>query len=202
MRGFYFITDAELSRAGNFSDVQNAVAAGVEVIQYRCKAGTTRELCREADALKRLCPKCTFLINDRVDVALAVDAHGVHLGQEDMPLPIARRLLGRYKVYGITVHNLEEARRAEEEGADYLGVSPIFATATKADAGIPSGIRLIKEIKAVVKIPLIAIGGITLDNAPDVVKAGADGLCAISATVCRQDVCREIEKFQRLFAMV
>lgn len=202
MRGFYFITDADLSRAGNFSDVQNAVAAGVEVIQYRCKTGTTRDLCQEAEILKRLCPKSTFLINDRVDVALAVDAHGVHLGQKDMPLPIARRLLGRYKIIGVTVHSLKEARRAEGEGADYLGISPIFATVTKADAGIPSGIRLIKEIKAMVKIPLIAIGGITLGNAPNVVRAGADGLCAISATVCREDVCREIEKFQRVFSTV
>ncbi len=199
MRGYYFITDADLSRAGNLSDVRAAVAAAVEVIQYRRKRANTRDLCIEAAALKGHCSGRLFLVNDRVDVALAVDADGVHLGQEDMPLPTARRLLGRKKIIGITVHSLSEARRAAEEGADYLGVSPIFATRTKVDAGPPAGIRLIKEIKTVTKIPLIAIGGITLANAPDVIRAGADGLCAISATVCRKDARAEIDAFQRLF---
>ncbi len=200
MKGYYFITDADMSLAGNYSDVQNAVAAGVEVVQYRCKKASTKDLCLEAGVLKRLCQKTLFLINDRVDVALAVDADGVHLGQEDMPLLQARRLLGRGKIIGLTAHDLVEAREAEKAGADYLGVSPIFATQTKADAGLPVGIRLIQEIKAVVGIPLIAIGGITLANAPDVIRAGADGLCAISATVSRENVRGEIQKFQRLFA--
>jgi thiamine-phosphate pyrophosphorylase len=199
MRGYYFITDADLSRAGNRSDVQEASAAGVAVIQYRCKEGTTKDLCREAEALKKLCGRSLFLINDRVDVAMAVDAHGVHLGQEDMPLSMARSLLGRPKIIGVTVHNLEEARQAVAGGADYLGVSPIFATSTKSDAGVPAGIRLVSEIRAEARIPLIAIGGITLANALEVIRAGADGLCAISATVTRKDVGVEIEKFQRLF---
>jgi thiamine-phosphate pyrophosphorylase len=199
MKGYYFITDSKLSRAGNVSDVQNAAAAGVEVIQYRRKDASTAELFAEAAVLKRNCRRTLFLINDRVDIALAVQADGVHLGQEDLPFQHARKLLGRGKIIGLTVHSLEEARQAEAAGADYLGVSPIFTTQTKADAGPPGGIRLIQEIKRRVKIPVIAIGGINLANAPDVVRAGADGLCAISAVVCRKDVRAEIEKYQRLF---
>ena len=202
MKGYYFITDAKLSRAGNLSDVQNAVAAGVEVVQYRCKEGSTRELFAEAGNLKKLCTGTLFLINDRVDIALAVGADGVHLGQEDLPLPVARKVLGQERIIGMTVHSLEKARQAETEGADYLGLSPIFITQTKMDAGPPAGIQLIEQIKSAVKIPVVAIGGINLANAPDVIRAGADMLCAISAVVSRDDVRAEIEKYQRLFPAI
>ena len=201
MRGYYFITDTALSRAGNENDVRCAVAAGVQVIQYRSKEATTRELCVEAAALRGLCGGATFLVNDRVDVALAVGADGVHLGQDDMPLHTARRLLGRDRIIGVTVHTLGEAIVAAEAGADYLGLSPIFQTRTKADAGFPSGLGLIAEIRRATQLPLVAIGGITLANAADVIRAGADGLCAISAIVTAQDVRGEIEKFQRLFTI-
>ena len=199
MKGYYFITDSKLSRAGNVSDVQNAVAAEVEVVQYRRPDASTAELFAEAAVLRKLCHRTLFLVNDRVDIALAVQADGVHLGQKDLPLPAARKLLGQGKTIGWTAYSLAEARQAEAAGADYLGVSPIFTTQTKADAGPPAGIQLIQQIKSAVKIPLIAIGGINLANAPEVVRAGADGLCAISAVVSREDVRAEIEKFQRLF---
>ena len=199
MKGYCFITDAASSRAGNISDVQNAVAAGVTVVQYRRKDAATAELFAEAMALRELCRRTLFLVNDRVDIALAVGADGVHLGQDDLPLPAARQLLGPGKTIGLTVHSLAEARQAEAAGADYLGVSPIYTTKTKADAGPPAGIQLIEQIRRAVKIPLIAIGGITLANAPAVIQAGADSLCAISAVVCQADVRAEIGKFQRLF---
>jgi thiamine-phosphate pyrophosphorylase len=199
MKGYYFITDTPLSRAGNVSDVQNAVAAGVEVIQYRRKDAATAGLYAEAAVLRKLCQGTLFLINDRVDIALAVEADGVHLGQEDLPIGIARKLLGQKKVIGLTVHSVAEARQAEAAGADYLGVAPIFATLTKADAGRPAGVQLIRQIKSAVKLPLVAIGGINLANAPEVIQAGADSLCAISAVVTREDVPAEIQKFQRLF---
>jgi thiamine-phosphate pyrophosphorylase len=201
MKGYYFITDSQLSRAGNVSDVQNAVAAGVAAVQYRRKDAPTAELFAEAAVLRKLYRQTLFLVNDRVDIALAVQADGVHLGQEDLPFQHAQKLLGRGKTIGLTVHSLEEARQAEAAGADYLGVSPIFTTQTKVDAGPPGGIRLIQEIKRVVKIPVIAIGGINLTNAPDVIRAGADGLCAISAVVSREDVRAEIEKYLRLFRL-
>ena len=199
MKGFYFITDSKLSKAGNISDVKNAVAAGVEVVQLREKNISTKAFYLEALELRQLCANTMLLINDKVDVALAVDADGVHLGQDDLPYYAARKLLGTTKIIGITVHDVEEAKEAEKMGADYIGVSPVFATSTKTDAGRPSGIILIEEIKKLVSLPVIAIGGITLSNAPDVIKAGADGLSAISAVITQPDVKQEIEKFQRLF---
>ena len=199
MKGYYFITDSKLSRAGNFNDVSMAVACGVSVVQYRNKNAKTREMYEEAVRLREICRDTLFLINDRVDIALAVNADGVHLGQSDMPCEAARKLLGGEKIIGITVHNLAEAVQAEGIGADYLGVSPIFQTATKPDAGKPAGISLIEEIRANVDIPLIAIGGIDHSNAIDVIRAGADGLCAISSVVAKEDVSAEIKKFQDSF---
>jgi thiamine-phosphate pyrophosphorylase len=199
MRGYYFITEARLSRAGNLSDVAGAVAAGVRVVQYREKQGRTRDLVAEARQLRELCRQTLFLVNDRVDVALEVGADGVHLGQEDLPCPEARQILGRGKIIGVTIRNVAEALAAQAGGADYLGVSPIFSTATKADAGAPTGVALLAEVRRRVSLPLVAIGGITLANAPEVIRAGADGVCAISAVVTQPDVRVEIEKFQRLF---
>jgi thiamine-phosphate pyrophosphorylase len=199
MKGYYFITDANLSRAGNMNDVQCAVRAGVKVIQYRNKESSTKRLYEEALQLKGLCRNVLFIINDRVDIALAVNADGIHLGQDDMPYEAARRLLGENRIIGVTVHNLEEAMEASGKGADYLGLSPIYPTTTKIDAGESCGIALIKEIKTCCSIPLVAVGGITLDNAPPVIQAGADSLCAISAVVSSDNVKEEIIKFQELF---
>jgi thiamine-phosphate pyrophosphorylase len=201
VKGYYFITDSKLSLAGNERDVLCAVSCGVEVVQYRNKNAETRQMYEEALRLRRICQDCgsIFLINDRVDIALATDADGVHLGQSDMPCLAARKLLGYEKIIGVTVHNLAEALLAESIGADYLGVSPIFQTATKPDAGKPAGISLIEEIRATVDIPLIAIGGIDHSNAIDVIRAGADGLCAISSVVAKEDVKDEIKKFQDSF---
>jgi thiamine-phosphate pyrophosphorylase len=201
VKGYYFITDSKLSRAGNRSDVLSAVSCGVKIVQYRSKNAETREMYQEALELGRICRDAgsLFLINDRLDIALAVEADGVHVGQSDMPCLRARRLLGEGKIIGVTVHNLAEAILAEEEGADYLGVSPIFQTATKPDAGKPAGIRLIEEIREQVSIPLVAIGGINHSNASDVFRAGADGICAISCVVAEANVRGQIRRFQDLF---
>ena len=201
MRGYYFITDSGLSLAGNLSDVRSAVTAGVNIVQYREKSGDTGALYEEALRLAEICRGTTtkFIVNDRIDIALAVDADGVHLGQSDMPYDIARRILGPDKIIGITVHSVDEAVKAEREGADYLGVSPIFSTSTKKDAGIPAGLTLISEIRKKSSLPLIAIGGIDLSNAPDVIAAGADMVCAISAVITKPDVAAEIRRFQSLF---
>jgi len=202
MQGYYFITDSKLSRAGNISDVLQAVACGVKVVQYRNKNAETLQMYQEAASLREICRDSgsLFLVNDRIDIALATQADGVHLGQSDMPCLTARKLLGQEKIIGVTVHNLSEALAAESIGADYLGVSPIFQTATKPDAGKPAGISLIEEIRSRVDIPLIAIGGINHGNAGEVVRAGADGLCAISCVVAKENVREEILKFQEIFA--
>ena len=199
MKGYYFITDSGLSRAGNIDDVMQAAACKVEVVHYRNKNAETREIYEETVRLRKICRDLTFLINDRVDIALAVDSDGVHLGQSDMPLKTARKLLGPEKIIGVTVHSPEEAVQAQRLGADYLGVSPIFQTATKVDAGKPAGISLIEAIRREVEIPLVAIGGINHFNAPAVIRAGADGLCAISCVVAKDDVSAEIKKFQNMF---
>lgn len=198
-RGYYFVTDTGLSRAGNTSDVANAAAAGVGVVQYRAKNGTSRALYEEARALRALCTPALFLVNDRVDLALAVGADGVHVGQDDLPCEAARALLGPERIVGVTAHSVAEAVRAERDGADYVGVAPIFSTKTKADAGVPRGVELVREVRAAVSIPIVAIGGIDLTNARSVIAAGADAICAISAVVRAPDVALEIDAFQRLF---
>jgi len=160
-----------------------AIAGGVTAIQLRDKESPLpdvlavgrqiRQLCREAGVL--------FFVNDRVDVALLLDADGVHVGQEDLPVHEARRLLGPGKVIGASAGSLDEAERSIVQGADYLGVGPIFATASKADAGEPVGPGLIRDMRARWDIPLVGIGGIKADNASLVMDAGADGVAVISA---------------------
>ena len=199
MKGFYFITDSGLSRKGIVSDVRNAVKAGVKVVQYREKNKPSREMFREASILRRICKNITFLVNDRIDIALAVKADGVHLGQGDIFLPEARKLLGKKKIIGVTVHSLKEALFAQKQGANYLGVSPIFSTKTKTDAGKAIGINKLKEISRRVRIPIVALGGISLKNAGLVARSGADSICAISAVLDKPDVYQEIIKFRKAF---
>ena len=199
MRGFYFITDSGLSRAGNISDVKNALAAKVEVIQYRDKQANTKQIYEQALQIRKICRKAIFLVNDRLDIALAVGADGLHLGGTDLPYRVARNLLGRKRIIGLTVHSLKEAQEAQRLGVDYLGVSPVFSTATKPDAGEPIGCNLIRKIKKSIRLPVVAVGGINLENASEVIRSGADSLCAISAVVTKADVRKEIERFQDLF---
>lgn len=200
IKGYYFITDADFSKNGNESDVEKAVEAGVTVVQHRRKLDDTETFIKEAKILKKICKgKSLFIINDRVGIALSVDADGVHLGQGDMPYDTARKLLGKDKIIGVTVHDVKKAIQAENKGANYLGVSPIFSTTTKSDAGKPCGIEVIKEIKKNCKVPIVAIGGITLDNAKEVVEAGADAICAISVVVTKDDIKKEIQKFHSFF---
>lgn len=195
---YYFITDAKLTRKDIFSDVENAVCAGCRIIQYREKEKTDEEMIEESRQIKELCGnKAFFIVNDRVDIALAVDADGVHLGQADLEVSTARKVLGR-KILGVTVHDLEEARRAVDGGADYLGVSPIFPTTTKSDAGKACGTELIEKIRDEVNLPIVAIGGITKQNTSRVIRAGANSVAAISAVVCSDDVEREVGEFIRI----
>lgn len=193
---FYLVTDSGLSKKGTLSDVKEAVEAGCKIVQYREKNRSTKEMISEAAEIKRICSdKAIFLVNDRIDVALAVDADGVHIGQDDMPIGTARKLLGENKIIGLTVHNTEEAIGAEKNGADYIGLSPIFGTSTKKDAGDGIGPVKIKEIKNAIKIPVVAIGGINKENCESVVRNGADSLVAISAVICSDGVKSEIESF-------
>ncbi|MDK2911404.1 MAG: thiamine-phosphate pyrophosphorylase [Methanolobus sp.] len=193
---FYLVTDSGLSKKGTLSDVRNAVEAGCRIVQYREKDKSTKEMVEEAFLIKEACRgKAIFLVNDRIDVAMAVDADGVHIGQDDMPIRLARQLLGGDKIIGLTVHDLREALQAEREGADYVGLSPIFGTSTKKDAGEGIGPEWIREVKDALSIPVVAIGGINRENCVSVIQGGADSLVAISAVVCSEDVKKETGDF-------
>ena len=200
IKGYYFITGNGLSRRGDARDARQAVGKKVSVVQYRDKTASSAVLYRRARELRRICSKTLFIVNDRVDIALAVDADGVHIGRDDLAIAAARKILGRKKIIGVSVSTVSQAAAAVAAGADYLGVGPVYATATKSDADKPTGVDLIRAIKDRFDIPVVAIGGITLDNAPAVIKAGADALCAISAVVAKPDAGVQIRKFQALFS--
>ncbi len=187
LRGLYVITDPTLRE--HTEAVRLALQGGARLIQLRDKHATTRQLVQVGQTLRELTSAydALLIINDRLDVALAVSADGVHLGQEDMPVPLARRIGGQNLIIGVSAETVEEALQAEREGADYLGVGPMFPTATKSDAGTPIGPERLREIKQAVHIPVFGIGGITLSNAPAVLSAGADGICVISAVLSAED---------------
>lgn len=158
----------------------SVLEAGIRLIQYREKNRTGRDIYAIALRLRDITNlyKASLIINDRVDIALAVDADGVHLGQDDLPLKDARTLMGD-RIIGISTHNVMEAVEAEKGGADYIGFGSIFHTATK-DVGALQGIRAIRAVKDAVGIPVIAVGGIKVENARSVFKAGADGIAVSS----------------------
>lgn len=193
---FYLVTDSGLSKKGTLSDVKEAVESGCKIVQYREKNKSTKEMICEASEIKRICrDKAIFLVNDRIDVALAVDADGAHIGQDDMPIEIARKLLGIDKIIGLSAYNIDEAIEAENSGADYVGLGPIFDTTTKKDAGDGIGPERIREIKNAIRIPVVAIGGINRENCESVIRNGADSLVAIFAVICSDDVKRETKNF-------
>jgi len=184
----YLVTDRDLAQGratGNI--VAAAVRGGVTCVQLREKQASTREFVAEARAIKALLAAqerhIPLIINDRLDVALAVGADGVHLGQSDMELCDARRIAGANFIIGISVESVADAMAAAAAGADYLGISPVFATATKTDTASPLGLEGIRAIRAAVSLPLVGIGGINQDNASAVLQAGADGVAVVSAIV-------------------
>jgi thiamine-phosphate pyrophosphorylase len=182
----YLVTDRELSLGRtNAEIVSSAVRGGVCCVQLREKNLGTRAFIREAHILKKLLEPISIplIINDRVDIALAVNADGIHLGQSDMRIEDARRLLGDSKIIGISAECLDHAIEAERQGADYIGVSPVYATATKPDTAAPLGLEGIGSIRRHVRLPLIGIGGINSTNIADVIGAGADGIALVSAIV-------------------
>lgn len=160
------------------------------MIQLRDKVSGPRQLLREARQIAQLCRErgVCFIVNDRLDLALAADADGVHLGQDDLPPRNARALLGASKFLGVSTHSLEQALRAAEQGADYLGIGPVFATATKATGYEPVGCDPIRQLRARVDLPIVAIGGITLSNVGEVIRGGAAGVAVISAIVGADDI--------------
>jgi thiamine-phosphate pyrophosphorylase len=202
MRGFYFVTDRRLARMPEEDQVRLAIDAGASIIQFRDKELMVDQKISLARKLRLQCSgRAIFIVNDDVEVAQTVDADGVHLGKDDMTLKTARYLLGKDKLIGVSVRSVEEAKAADQAGADYVAVGPIFATTTKKDAGEPVGIQMLKDVKASVHMPVAAIGGINEKNVDSVIAAGADMVCAISATAGKDDLKGAVrffaEKFRR-----
>ncbi|QBD83508.1 thiamine phosphate synthase [Ktedonosporobacter rubrisoli] len=173
-----------------------AIEGGATVIQLRDKVASTRKLVEEGLVLRELTRRrgVLLIVNDRIDVALAVDADGAHVGQDDMPAHLARRLLGPERILGVSAGNLEEARAAVEAGADYLGIGPIYPTRGKLDAGVPVGTQFVLGLKLRYATPLVAIGGITAENAGEVIQAGAAGIAVITAVVNAEDIAAAARK--------
>ncbi len=186
----HILTDTVLqSRFSHMEITRLAIAGGADTIQYRQKSGSTREMIEIARNMKRLCSEAdvTFIVNDRLDVAIAAEADGVHLGQDDFPIPMARELLGEGRIIGGSAATLDEARKCLSEGADYVGFGPVYPTSSKDDAGPVSGIDILKQVVEIIPLPIIAIGGVGAENIPDVMRAGAHGIAVISAVCCQDD---------------
>jgi thiamine-phosphate pyrophosphorylase len=189
----YLVTDRPLSLGRDIEwIVEEAVKGGVTMVQLREKDCSTRHFVELALRLKQKLAKyhVPLIINDRLDVALAADADGLHIGQSDMPYPMARRLLGPGKIIGLSVENMEQAIEANLLDVDYIGISPVFGTPTKTDTAKPFGLDGILRVMAVSKHPAVAIGGININNARAIMNAGAHGIAVVSA-ICSASNPRE-----------
>jgi thiamine-phosphate pyrophosphorylase len=184
--GICFITDRTVSSLSVEDQVKAVLDEGVQFIQYREKKHSRRDIFFVAERLRKITDdyNCIYIVNDHADIALAVDADGVHLGQDDLPLEFAKKIMGD-KIIGISTHSLEEAMKATEGGADYIGFGPMYHTTTK-DAGAPKGPEMLREIRSNVRVPVVAIGGIKLENLEEVFSTGADAV-AIASAILRSD---------------
>lgn len=199
-RGFYFITDSALTGQGALLDAEDAIRGGAVVIQYREKEKPYEQMAAEARRILSLCRNAgvPLVVNDHLELALDIGADGLHVGPQDIPPGEARKLFPD-GVLGVSCSTQAEVLRAEAAGADYIAASPVFFTSTKSFDGYgmqkalgPEGVRALRKATS---LPLAAIGGISLENAPGILAAGADMLCAISATVASGDVRASVRKF-------
>ena len=195
----YAILDPEQIEARAIEDVlRELLGAGVKILQLRAKSLAANRFLDLAKLVRNetVANHCRLIVNDRVDIAMACDADGVHLGQDDLPLHAGRKLLGN-KIIGISTHDVEQARQAERDGADYIGFGPMFGTTTK-DTGLTArGIDMLKQIRAAVNIPIVAIGGITEQNVSQVWQAGADSAAIISDILGVEDIPAKIARITR-----
>lgn len=195
----YVITDEKLSRNRSHIEIARAaISGGADVIQLRDKECRCSDLIVSACAIRDITNRMNtlFIVNDRLDVALISRADGVHLGQDDIPIRLARGISPKGFIIGISVGSVEEAIRAEMEGADYIALSPIFSTSSKEDAGSGHGLDMLMAIRSSVSIPLLAIGGIGPGNVTEVILAGADGVAVISAVVSSPDISEAARKLK------
>jgi thiamine-phosphate pyrophosphorylase len=203
--GLYGIT-AEKFSAGrtNIQVVEKMIEGGIKIIQYREKRpyksyNTILEECKQIRALTRAAG-VTFIVNDYVDVALLVDADGVHVGQDDLPVGEVKKLLGREKIVGLSTHSPMQAEDAVQAGADYIGVGPIFATRTKDDVCDPVGFLYLDWVVQNISLPFVAIGGIKLTNIDRIVQRGAKSVCLVTEIIGATDIVARIQEIQTALA--
>ena len=200
----YLVTDRAMVKGASLEEVvEQAVQGGVTLVQLREKEGDTGELYQKAEKLKEILAPyhIPLIIDDRIDIMLAVDAEGVHVGQSDMPARIAREMIGPDKILGVSAHNLEEALQAEKDGADYLGVGAMYPTATKKDASCTSKAEL-EKIKKSVHIPVVAIGGINSHTIPDFTENSVDGFAIVSAIMAQENPKQAAGDLKKMIAKV
>ncbi len=196
----YLVTDNSENEEKFLKTIQEDILGGVSVVQIREKTAETLEFYNLALKVKEITAKYNvpLIINDRVDVALAIDADGVHVGQSDMPCDITRKLIGENKILGVSAATIEEAKKAEKDGADYIGTGAIFPTATKDDA--PSVTKKdLTDIANSINIPVVAIGGITIENAKELKDTGIAGLSVVSAIMSAENPKKASEKLLNIF---
>ncbi|MGD0264367.1 MAG: thiamine phosphate synthase [Candidatus Methylomirabilota bacterium] len=194
------ITDATLAPGRDHVAIASAaLAGGADMIQLRDKTGDLRALLPQARAIQALCRSlgAVFIVNDRLDLALAAGADGAHVGQEDLPAEAARSLLPPGRILGVSTHSREQAEAARECGADYIGFGPMFPTGTKDTGYAARGLDALRAIRVAVRLPILAIGGITLENVAEVIAAGATAPAVISAIVAAPDIAAAAAEFSR-----
>jgi thiamine-phosphate pyrophosphorylase len=197
----YVVTDEQISRGTSHAEIaRQVVKGGADVVQLRDKHATGRYFYEAAVQVRDVTrgSGTLFIVNDRLDIALAVGADGVHLGQQDMPLLAARKVAPNDLLIGISVGTVQEAVRAEHEGADYIAFGPVFPTASKSDAGPGLGLKTLREMAQAITVPLVAIGGIGPVNLREVMSNGADGVAVISAVVGQEDIAGATRDLKRL----
>ncbi len=197
----YVITDEEIAGGLSHAEIaRRALEGGADVIQLRDKRCGPVDLLRIGRVIREITRKtgALFIVNDRLDVALACNSDGIHLGQDDLKAGVARQIAPHGFIIGVSVGTVEEAILAEQEGADYLAISPVFPTASKYNAGPGHGLEVLRDIKRNVSIPVIAIGGINTGNVYEVIAAGADGVAVISAVVGSPDITAAARQLREL----
>jgi thiamine-phosphate pyrophosphorylase len=196
----YLIIDKAVCANRSLSELATEAAdSGADIIQLRDKESPRESILKSAYAIRKTLSdkKAIFIVNDYIDIAKITDSDGVHLGQDDLSVSIARRILGPDKIIGVSCTNLEQARRAQKQGADYIGVGPIFATSTKPQA-FPQGLNSVRKIKNYIQIPFFVLGGITRDNLRDVLAAGAKRVAVCNAICGTKNVRSCVKQFLRL----
>ncbi len=204
--GIYAITAEKFSCGrDNISIVNEMIKGGVSIIQYREKENkTNREKYQECKKIRELTESAgiTFIVNDQVDIALLVNADGIHIGQDDLPLKEVRCLMGNEKIIGLSTHSPEQAQKALADGADYIGAGPIYTTRTKNNVCPAVGLEYLEYVVKNIDLPFVAIGGIKKHNIKEVISRGATTIALVTEIVGADDICKQIKEIKKLMGMI